>query len=58
MRYVVTFEHPCGEHESYTVSSSCVEVAIMDAKEKANENHNHTGYNFYSDIDILSVIRV
>ena len=58
MRYVVTFEHPCGECESYTVNSSCIEIAIMDAKEKANEEHNHSGYNFYNDSDVLSVIRV
>lgn len=58
MAYVVTFEHPCGEYESFAVSSYCVELAIMDAKEKANKKHNHSGYDFYNDSSVVSVIRV
>lgn len=55
MRYVVTFEN-CDGYESYTVYASCVEAAIMDAKEAASELY---GNDFiYHDSDVLSVIRV
>ena len=33
MTYVVTFEN-CEGFETYTVNASCIELAIMDAKEK------------------------
>ena len=58
MTYVVTFGNWTGEHECFTVDASCVEIAIMDAQEKANEKHNHSGYNFYGDSNVVSVIRV
>lgn len=56
MAYVVTFEKGDGSHESFTVGSYCVELAIMDAKEKADEKYNHSG--FYRDSDVFSIIRV
>ena len=58
MTYVVTFDHWTGEHECFTVNASCVEIAIMDAKKAANEKHNHSGYDFYGDSNVVSVIRV
>ena len=57
MAYVVTFEHWTGEHECFTVNSSCVEIAIIDAKEKAKEKHKSDS-NFYYDCNVVSVIRV
>ena len=55
MTYVVTFEN-CEGFETYTVNASCIEIAIMDAKEMATETY---GSNFhYYDSDVLSVIRV
>ena len=57
MAYIVTFDHWTGEHECFTVNSSCIEIAIMDAKEKANEKHNSSN-DFYLDSNVVSVIRV
>ena len=57
MTYVVTFDHWTGEHECFTVNSPCVEIAIMDAKEKAKEKHN-SDKDFYYDCNVVSVIRV
>ena len=54
MIYVVTFNCWDTECESFTVNASCIESAIMEAKEKANENSNR----YYSDDSVLSVIRV
>lgn len=55
MVYVVTFENYDG-YESYSVSASCIELAIMNAKEMASERY---GKDFhYYDSDVLSVIRV
>ena len=57
MRYVVTFDD-CGERlDSIVVSASCVELAVMEAKEKANDMHSDVT-NYYCDSDVLSVIRV
>lgn len=55
MRYVVTFEN-CDDYESYTVNASCIEAAIMDAKDMASETYGNDFY--YHDSDVLSVIRV
>ena len=55
MTYVVTFEN-CDEYESYFVSASCMELAIIYAKEMATERY---GSDFrYCDSDVLSIIRV
>ena len=54
MTYVVTFEDYKGNYESYTVNASCVEIAVMDANEKAYERKG----SGYCDSDVLSVIRV
>ena len=55
MVYVVTFEN-YDEYESYSVSASCIESAIMNAKDMATERH---GSDFcYYDSDVLSVIRI
>jgi hypothetical protein len=55
MVYVVTFEN-YDEYESYSVSASCIELAIMNAKDIATERH---GSDFcYYDSDVLSVIRI
>lgn len=58
MTYVVTFDHWTGEHECFTVNAPCAEIAIMDAKKKANEKYCHSGYDFYGDDNVVSVIRV
>lgn len=55
MTYVVTFENS-ERYESYTVNASCVEAAIMDAKDMATETYGNDFY--YYDSDVLSVIRV
>ena len=55
MTYVVTFENYNGECECFTVNASYMELAIMEAKEKANEKHGH---HCYRDSDVLSVIRI
>lgn len=55
MTYVVTFEN-CDGYESYTVNASCIELAIMVAKELATERYG--GNFYYCDSDILSIIRV
>lgn len=54
MTYVVTFED-CDRCECYIVNASCVEIAVMDAKERVNEE---CGYHKYSDCDVISVIRI
>lgn len=53
MRYVITFEdYDCGA-VSFVIDAPYIGHAIMEAKEKANENaHN------YSDEDVLSVVRI
>ena len=57
MRYVVTFDD-CGDKcDSIVVSASCIEIAIMEAKKKANDMHLDVD-NYYCDSDILSVIRI
>lgn len=55
MRYVVTFEN-CDDYESYTVNASCIELAVIYAKEMATETYG--GDFHYCDSDVLSVIRV
>lgn len=55
MKYVVTFEHYNEECESFTVNAPYMELAIMEAKEKASEKHGH---RCYGDSDVLSVVRV
>ena len=57
MRYVVTFDDGNEKLDSIVVSASCAEIAIMEAKEKANDMHPYVT-NYYSDCDVLSVIRV
>lgn len=55
MTYVVTFENYNGECECFTVDAAYMELAIMKAKEKASEKHEH---RCYGDSDVLSVIRI
>ena len=55
MTYVVTFENYNGECECFTVNASYMELAIMEAKDKASEKHGH---RCYGDSDVLSVIRI
>lgn len=55
MTYVVTFDN-YEEFETYTVNASCIELAIMGAKEMAVERYG--GDFHYCDSDVLSVIRV
>ena len=57
MRYVVTFDDGNEKPDSIVVSASCAELAIMEAKEKANDMHPDVT-NYYGDCDVLSVIRV
>lgn len=54
MTYVVTFENNDGYHHCVTVTASCVEIAVMEAKERINIGSPY----YYCDSDILSVIRV
>lgn len=53
MKYVVTFEDYDYGAISFVVDAPYMEYAIMEAKERANENHY-----YYCDEDILSVIRM
>lgn len=55
MTYVVTFEN-CDGYESYTVGASCMELAVIYAKEMATERYG--GDFYYYDSDVLSIIRV
>lgn len=55
MTYVVTFENYNRECECFVVNASYMELALMEAKEKAYEKH---GYRCYGDSDVLSVIRI
>lgn len=55
MKYVITFDNYDGECECFTVNAPYMELAIMEAKEKAYEKY---GYGCYGDSDILSIIRI
>lgn len=54
MTYVVTFEHWNGTYKTYSVESSNIDLAIIDAKDEAREKYKIE----FSDSDILSVIRI
>lgn len=54
MTYVVIFEHWNDTYKTYSVESSNIDLAIIDAKDEARKRHKVE----FSDSDILSVIRI
>ena len=54
MTYVVTFKYWHSTYKTYTVESSNIDLAIIDAKDEARERHKIE----FSDSDILSIIRI
>ena len=59
MRYLVTFKNYSGDestYETFEVNAPCSELIVIYAKEMADKKH--TSYGYYSDSDVVSIIRI